>query len=180
MINQEYIKQLKAKILELLPDNIKEGLELEELERYKEDEGLLHGIVFKKGTSGMVFYIERILSETGTNASVNTVAQRFAENYVWNLGMQVPTRRFDLLKNDLTLDNVRDHLTIKMVSKEGNESYLADKPHIDGPFDCFALVAAIDVDEFYEVVITYELMETLGCDAATLFKAALEAEGGAA
>ncbi len=132
--------------------------EVREISVTKMNDLTLEGLTarLKGETAGATVYLNRAFEEhINGEKSIEAVADSMAEVILGSRGM-APVRSCEEL--DLSFENIRDLLSVRLISSELNKVYLEDKPH-RFVADDLVLVAEIDLGNDYSTVITNSMAE---------------------
>lgn len=106
--------------------------------------------------AGATVYLNSAFEEhKNGERSIEAIADSMAEVILDSKGMAPVRKCADL---DLSFENIRDLLTVRLISSEFNKIYLEDKPH-RVVADDLVLVAEINLGNNYSTVITNSMAE---------------------
>lgn len=146
-----------------------ENLSAEIVDITKMNDEKLVGVMIKKGDSmgGSVHYVREYHVE---NMSVEECAAHFVSNM--RDESEVPLAD----KEEITWDDVKDNITMRLINTEYNEEYLKDKVRKDLG-NGFTIMFDVTTD-VANIAVTKSFADSLGCDDLTLTLAAQYSRAG--
>lgn len=118
----------KQEILRQLPEEVRAGLSLKEVEVVKINDQKNHGFCFQKNGSkaSPTLYLDQAYDLFRHGASLERLMGDVTRAYLESID-----RGLDPAEPDLSFDNIRDKLSLRLVETKRNREYLLDKPHLD-------------------------------------------------
>ena len=165
--------ELDKQLHRVIPEEMREDLEIEKVEIVKVNDQKLHGLVFRtKGLDAApTFYIDDFYGDYKEGwRSAADIAEELFWQYQQAEYISPPqiAREFDF-----SFDNIKDRLSIRVLDPGRNKEYLADKPYheVDG-----GLVAMMDYNPAsdWRIAINNDILEKIGVDKETLYEAAVQ------
>ncbi|MGI6736002.1 MAG: DUF5688 family protein [Anaerovoracaceae bacterium] len=173
MREKDFMEMAKQEILRQLPEDVRAGLSLKEVEVVKINDQKNHGFCFQKEDSKVspTLYLDQAYELFCKGASLECLMGDVTRAYLESSGREV-----DASEPDLSFENVRDSLRLRLVETKRNREYLKDKPYLDVG-NGLALICDIRVQKNENVnwctVVNNGVMEANGYDKHELFQAAI-------
>ena len=126
MTRDEFIREMKEELMQMLPEELKECMELEETTVLKSNDQKHHGLTFKRETSeaAPTIYLDDAYARFTQGEGLHTLAAELKDAYLGSLGMPEP------MKIDLEYDNIKDKLTVRLLEIKRNHDFLATTPYM--------------------------------------------------
>ena len=124
----EFMEMAKQEILRQLPEDVRAGLSLKEVEVVKINDQKNHGFCFQKDGSkaSPTLYLDQAYDLFRHGASLERLMGDVTRAYLESID-----RGLDPAEPDLSFDNIRDKLSLRLVETKRNREYLLDKPYLD-------------------------------------------------
>ena len=173
MREKEFMEMAKQEILRQLPEDVRNGLSLKEVEVVKINDQKNHGFCFQKDGSkaSPTLYLDQAYDLFRHGASLERLMGDVTRAYLENIG-----RGNDPAEPDLSFDNIRDKLSLRLVETKRNREYLLDKPHLDVG-NGLALICDLqlsrNMSECWRTVVNNGIAEANGYDKNELFQEAI-------
>ena len=128
MREKEFMEMAKQEILRQLPEDVRAGLSLKEVKVVKINDQKNHGFCFQKNGSkaSPTLYLDQAYDLFRHGASLERLMGDVTRAYLESID-----RGLDPAEPDLSFDNIRDKLSLRLVETKRNREYLLDKPHLD-------------------------------------------------
>ena len=146
---RDFGMDLKEEIMNAVPDDIRNSLTLKETEVTKINDQKLYGLMFKRDGSeaSPAIYVNQFFDRFRNGESIKTIAGEMVDLYLNSITDKEPK-----MPKALDFDDVKDHLTIRVIDIRKNREYLTGVP----------------------TTVTHGLMERQGYDKAALFEGAMQ------
>lgn len=173
MNKNEFIEGVKEEILDMLPDDLKKDLDIEQATVMKFNDQEHHGLTFKRGESeaAPTIYLDEAFERFSGGESMHALAMEIKDAYVNTIGMPEPQ------KVDFDFDKIRDNLTVRLLEIRRNREYLSQMPYMTVGHG-LAMVCDIKMndgrDGSWRATVTQSMLESQGYDKQELFAAAME------
>ena len=173
MTRDEFIREMKEELMQMLPEELKEDIELEETTVLKSNDQEHHGLTFKRETSeaAPTIYLDDAYARFTQGEELHTLAAELKDAYLGSLGMPEP------MKIDLEYDNIKDKLTVRLLEIKRNHDFLANTPYMTVG-NGLAMVCDIRMDDGNEgswrATVSQSMLESQNYDKRELFIAAMD------
>lgn len=173
MREKEFMEMAKQEILRQLPEDVRAGLSLKEVEVVKINDQKNHGFYFQKDGSkaSPTLYLDQAYDLFCHGASLERLMGDVTRAYLENI-----SRGIDPAEPDLSFDNIRDKLSLRLVETKRNREYLLDKPYLDVG-NGLALICDLqlsrNMSECWRTVVNNGIAEANGYDKNELFQEAI-------
>ena len=168
----DFMDAVKRNIVNFLPEDVSENVEISETVVVKMNDQKLHGLVIReKGSDAApTFYMDEMFERYENGENMGELMTELAGNY----GM------VDLMPRppevDLSWDNVKDKLTVRLLEKSRNREFLSAMPYVSVGHG-LAIIADINMGEDrggdWRIAINNNVLESLGVDKERLFSDAM-------
>lgn len=138
----------------------------------KHNDITLHAVTVRHTDSDTAptMYLDAFYEDFQNGYSIESIVNTIAEAVINAETITPITNGRDL---DMSLDAIRDKLTVRLIDSELNQNYLRSHPY--GFVGAgLAVVAEVNLDGNYKCVITNELAEQYGLEMSEVFAIALE------
>lgn len=168
---REFTETMKKEVRALLPEDVREGIDISDAEVVKLNDQRLHGLIFRlpQRDAAPTFYIDELFSSYEKGAKIEELADMLADWYAESAGIEGPP------DTELSYEAVKDRLAVRLVGSERNREYLSDKPHLDMG-NGLALMADIRMDgkqNEWRTVVNNEVLDLIGADRGTILDEAV-------
>ena len=121
MNRNEFIEEIREAILQILPDELKRNLDIEQATVMKFNDQEHHGLTFKRGETeaAPTIYLDEAFERFKGGEDINVLAMEIKDSYVDTIGMPQPQ------KVDFDFDKIRDKLTVRLLEIRRNREYLS-------------------------------------------------------
>ena len=170
---RDFMDAVKRNIVNFLPEDVSENVEISETVVVKMNDQKLHGLVIReKGSDAApTFYMDEMFERYENGENMGELMTELAGNY----GM------VDLMPRppevDLSWDNVKDKLTVRLLEKSRNREFLSAMPYVSVGHG-LAIIADINMGEDrggdWRIAVNNNVLETLEVDKETLFAQAMK------
>ena len=170
---KEFTKIIKEELPDFLPEEVYKDLVIENVEISKMNDQKLHGLTFRpKGSDAApTLYIDDLYDRHENGEDLGFLLVDLANRYEEARHAPAPPTV------DLSWENVRDKLTVRLLEKNRNIDFLANMPYADVG-NGLALIVDINMGEDrggdWRVAVNQGVMESLGVDKETLFITAMD------
>ncbi len=171
---RDFGMDLKEEIMNAVPDNIRNSLTLKETEVTKINDQKLYGLMFKRDGSeaSPAIYVNQFFDRFRNGESIKTIAGEMVDLYLNSITDKEPK-----MPKALDFDDVKDHLTIRVIDIRKNREYLTGVPYMmlgNGMAAVCDIELQQDVEGAWRTTVTHGLMERQGYDKAALFEGAMQ------
>lgn len=169
---KEFTKIIKEELPDFLPDEIAEGLILDDVEVAKMNDQKLHGLTFRpKGSDAApTIYIDDLYERHENGEDLGFLLVDLANRYEGARHAPTPP---DI---DLSWEKVRDSMTVRLLEKNRNVDFLSNMPYVDVG-NGLAMTADInmpgDMVGEWRIAVNHSVMDQLGVDRHELFAQAM-------
>ena len=173
MREKDFMEMAKQEILRQLPEDVSAGLSLKEVEVVKINDQKNHGFCFQKDGSkaSPTLYLDQAYDLFRHGASLERLMGDVTRAYLESID-----RGLDPAEPDLSFDNIRDKLSLRLVETKRNREYLLDKPYLDVG-NGLALICDVqlsrNMSECWRTVVNNGIAEANGYDKNELFQEAI-------
>ena len=173
MREKDFMEMAKQEILRQLPEEVRAGLSLKEVEVVKINDQKNHGFCFQKDGSkaSPTLYLDQAYDLFRHGASLEHLMGDVTRAYLESID-----RGLDPAEPDLSFDNIRDKLSLRLVETKRNREYLLDKPYLDVG-NGLALICDLqlsrNMSECWRTVVNNGIAEANGYDKTELFQEAI-------
>lgn len=170
---REFISKVRTELPEFLPEDIRSKVTITEMEITKMNDEKLHGITVRIGDSNAAptIYLDDMYERYTDGEDWGVMMTHFAVMCTESTKVQAPP---DV---DLSWENVKDKLSVRLVEKQRNRDFLSDKPYADVG-NGLALVADINMasnaEGEWRIAVTHGVMQEMGISKSNLFMAAMD------
>ena len=122
----EFIERMKAEVRECLPDDVYQDIIIDNVEVVKMNDQKLHGLSFKMPgvDAAPTLYVNEMYEAYKDGADIGYLASEMANMYSASRNAVSPPQV------DLSYDNVKDKLTVRLLEKSRNREFLANMPYV--------------------------------------------------
>ena len=176
MREKEFMEMAKQEILRQLPEDVKNGLNLKEVEVLKINDQKNHGFCFQKDGSkaSPTLYLDQAYDLFRRGTSLECLMEDVTRAYLKSIDRGIQGMDTEAL--DLSFENIRDKLSLRLVETKRNREFLMDKPYLDVE-NGLALICDVqfsrNVSECVCTVVNNEIAEANGYDKDELFQEAI-------
>lgn len=138
----------------------------------KHNDITLHGVIVRRKGSDAAptLYLDALYADFCKGNSLETIVDTMIDTVLMSEPIAPIKTATDL---DMSLDSIRDKITLKLIDSELNPKYLQSHPY--GYVGAgLAVVAEINISDEYKCVITNEIAEQYGLNMAEVFEIARE------
>lgn len=172
---KEFMEQAKVEILEYLPEDIRNDLTIEDARVVKMNDQVLYGLTMKRSNEecAPAIYMNDLYRRFNNGEPFNSLMSEAVFDYLNAVSVTPP----EMATMDLSFDNIKDDLTLKLVEIRRNREYLSEVPYVKAG-NGFAIVCDIKLDDGdagqYRTTVTRNLMNEMNYDMQELFSTAIE------
>ena len=173
MTRDEFISRVKEELMEMIPEELREGLEIQDTTVLKSNDQKHHGLTFKREESDAAptIYLDETYARFTNGEELNVLAAELKDAYLQTLSMPEPQ------KIDFDYDKIKDKLTVRLLEIKRNRDFLATTPYMTVGHG-MAMVCDIkmkDGDEgSWRATVTQSMLEGQNYDKRELFIAAMD------
>ena len=123
----EFFDSVKRNIINFLPDEVRDGVEIDETTIVKMNDQKLHGLIIKEKDADAApnFYLDDMFERYSQGEDMGSLMAELSENYVISRDMPRP------MDIDFSWDNVKDSLTLRLLETKRNREFLSTMPHVN-------------------------------------------------
>jgi hypothetical protein len=173
MNEREFIEKMKAGVREYLPEDVKGDIIIDDVEVVKMNDQKLHGLTFRMPGSeaAPTLYVDDMFRAYKDGMDISELTSELANMYTGSRdGVKPP-------EVDLSYDNLKDNLTVRLLEKKRNREFLSNMPHVSVG-NGLAVIADINMGEGiggeWRIAVNNGVLEQLGVDSETLFADAMK------
>ena len=169
---KEFTRIIKEELPDFLPDEVYRDLIIEDVEISKMNDQKLHGLTFRpKGSDAApTLYIDDLYERHQNGEDIGFLMVDLANMYKETRHAPAPP------KVDLSWENVKNSLTLRLLEKSRNIDFLSNMPYADVG-NGLALIVDINMGEDrggeWRVAVNNSVLESLGISKEQLFKDAM-------
>ena len=149
---------------------------IEEKDIVKANDTIMHGFILRHegSAAGANIYLDDLFERHESGESMDLLLHELECRCRYALECPLPP--IEVL-DDLSLENIRTRLTLRLLDVRRNMSYMAERPYIDAGN---GLVMAVDINcdksitSEWKVAVTEDVLESIGCSREELLTAAME------
>lgn len=169
---REFIEEMKSEVMSRLPDDVTGDILVDDVEVVKMNDQKLHGLTFKMPgvDAAPTLYVDEMYEAYKDGADLGYLATEMADMYSASRNAVAPP------EVDLSYDNVKDKLTVRLLEKKRNHEFLSTMPYVSVGHG-LAVIADINMGEDrggdWRIAINNGVLESLGVDKERLFSDAM-------
>lgn len=169
----EFNNTVKRDLAGFLPADMAENAVIDHVEVVKINDQKLHGITIRESgeNAAMTFYLDDMFERYESGEDIGIIMTELAAAYEQNRYAVRPP------EVDLSWEELKDDLTVRVVEKQRNREFLRERPYVDVG-NGLAVICDISMGEDrggdWRVGVTRSVLEAMGTDAETLFSVAME------
>ena len=173
MTRDEFISRVKEELMEMLPEELRDGLEIQNTTVLKSNDQKHHGLTFKREESDAAptIYLDDAYARFTNGEELHALTAELKDAYLQTLSMPEPQ------KIDFDYDQIKDKLTVRLLEIKRNRDFLATTPYMTVGHG-LAMVCDIkmqDGDEgSWRATVTQSMLEGQNYDKRELFIAAMD------
>ena len=173
MTRDEFISRVKEELMEMLPEELRDGLEIQNTTVLKSNDQKHHGLTFKREESDAAptIYLDDAYARFTNGEELHTLTAEIKDAYLQTFSMPEPQ------KVDFNYDKIKDKLTVRLLEIKRNRDFLATTPYMTVGHG-LAMVCDIkmqDGDEgAWRATVTQSMLEGQNYDKRELFMAAMD------
>lgn len=173
MTRDEFISRVKEELMEMIPEELRDGLEIQDTMVLKSNDQKHHGLTFKREESDAAptIYLDDAYARFTNGEELHTLTAELKDAYLQTLSMPEPQ------KIDFDYDKIKDKLTVRLLEIKRNRDFLATTPYMTVGHG-LAMVCDIkmqDGDEgAWRATVTQSMLEGQNYDKRELFMAAMD------
>ena len=173
MTRDEFISRVKEELMEMIPEELRDGLEIQDTMVLKSNDQKHHGLTFKREESDAAptIYLDDAYARFTQGEELHTLTAEIKDAYLQTLSMPEPQ------KVDFDYDKIKDKLTVRLLEIKRNRDFLATTPYMTVGHG-LAMVCDIkmrDGDEgSWRATVTQSMLEGQNYDKRELFMAAMD------
>lgn len=173
MTRDEFISRVKEELMKMIPEELRDGLEIQDTMVLKSNDQKHHGLTFKREESDAAptIYLDETYARFTNGEDFHTLTAELKDAYLQTLSMPEPQ------KIDFDYDKIKDKLTVRLLEIKRNRDFLATTPYMTVGHG-LAMVCDIkmkDGDEgSWRATVTQSMLEGQNYDKRELFMAAMD------
>ena len=173
MTRDEFISRVKEELMEMIPEELRDGLEIQDTTVLKSNDQKHHGLTFKREESDAAptIYLDDAYARFTNGEDLNTLTAEIKDAYLQTLSMPEPQ------KIDFDYDKIKDKLTVRLLEIKRNRDFLATTPYMTVGHG-LAMVCDIKMqdgdDGSWRATVTQSMLEGQNYDKRELFMAAMD------
>ena len=173
MTRDEFISRVKEELMEMIPEELREGLEIQDTMVLKSNDQKHHGLTLKRAESDAAptIYLDDAYARFTNGEELHSLTAELKDAYLQTLSMPEPQ------KIDFDYDKIKDKLTVRLLEIKRNRDFLATTPYMTVGHG-LAMVCDIkmqDGDEgSWRATVTQSMLEGQNYDKRELFMAAMD------
>ena len=176
MTIQDFITAAKKDVRAYLDRCGDADVMIEEKDIVKANDTIMHGFILRRKGSlaGANIYLDDFFERHEAGETMDALMREI--EYRCRYALECPLPPIEVL-DDLSLDNIRTRLTLRLLDVRRNMSYMAERPYIDAG-NGLAMAVDINCDKSitseWKVAVTEDVLESIGCSREELLTAAME------
>lgn len=161
MTKDEFIRQMIDELEQMLPEELKKDLEIQETTVIKANDQKHHGLTFKRDEvdAAPTIYLDDAYERLEGGEDIHTLASELMSAYVGSIGTKQPQ------KLDLDYEHIKDKVTVRLLEIRRNREYLATTPYMTVG-NGLAMVCDIKMNDgnegFWRATVTQSMLESEG------------------
>ena len=169
---REFVEKMKSEVREYLPDDVAEDIQIDDVVVVKMNDQKLHGITFKMPgvDAAPTLYVNEMYEAYKDGTDFDYLVTEMANMYSASRNAVTPPQV------DLSYDNIKDNLTVRLLEKKRNREFLATMPYVSVGHG-LAVIADINMGEDrggeWRIAVNNNVLESLGVDKERLFSDAM-------
>ena len=169
----DFFDTVKRNIINFLPEEMYDKVEITDTVVTKMNDQKLHGIVIKEHgkEAAPTFYMDDMFDRYESGEDLGSLMSEMARIYSATMDAPRPPQI------DLNFDAVRDNLSVRLMEVSRNRDFLRDMPYVDLG-NGLAMTADLNfpggMDGDWRVAVNHGVMEQLGVDRHELFTTAMD------
>ncbi len=173
MTRDEFISRVKDELMEMIPEELRKDLEIQDTMVLKSNDQKHHGLTFKREESDAAptIYLDEAYARFTQGEELHTLTAEIRNAYLQTLSMPEPQ------KVDFDYDKIKDKLTVRLLEIKRNRDFLSTTPYMTVGHG-LAMVCDIkmkDGDEgSWRATVTQSMLEGQNYDKRELFMAAMD------
>ena len=173
MTRDEFISRVKEELMEMIPEELREGLEIQDTMVLKSNDQKHHGLTFKREESDAAptIYLDDAYARFTNGEELHSLTAELKDAYLQTLSMPEPQ------KIDFDYDKIKDKLTVRLLEIKRNRDFLATTPYMTVGHG-LAMVCDIKMqdgdDGSWRATVTQSMLEGQNYDKRELFMAAMD------
>ena len=173
MTRDEFISRVKEELMEMIPEELKDGLEIQDTMVLKSNDQKHHGLTFKREESDAAptIYLDDAYARFTNGEELHILTTELKDAYLQTLSMPEPQRI------DFDYDKIKDKLTVRLLEIKRNRDFLATTPYMTVGHG-LAMVCDIKMqdgdDGSWRATVTQSMLEGQNYDKRELFMAAMD------
>lgn len=170
---REFIEEMKSEVMSRLPDDVTGDILVDDVEVVKMNDLKLHGLTFKMPgvDAALTLYVDEMYEAYKDGADLGYLATEMADMYLASRNAVAPP------EVDLSYDNVKDKLTVRLLEKKRNHEFLSTMPYVSVGHG-LAVIADINMGEDrggdWRIAVNNNVLDSLDVDIETLFSDAMK------
>jgi len=173
MTRDDFISRVKEELMEMIPEELKDGLEIQDTMVLKSNDQKHHGLTFKREESDAAptIYLDDAYARFTNGEELHVLTAELKDVYLQTLSMPEPQ------KIDFAYDKIKDMLTVRLLEIKRNHGFLATTPYMTVGHG-LAMVCDIKMqdgdDGSWRATVTQSMLEDQNYDKRELFMAAMD------
>ena len=173
MTRDEFISRVKEELMEMIPEELRDGLEIQDTMVLKSNDQKHHGLTFKREESDAAptIYLDDAYARFTNGEELHALTAELKDAYLQTLSMPEPQ------KIDFDYDKIKDKLTVRLLEIKRNRDFLTTTPYMTVGHG-LAMVCDIKMqdgdDGSWRATVTQSMLEGQNYDKRELFIAAMD------
>ena len=173
MTRNDFIKEVKDELMQMLPEELKKELDIQEVTVMKPNDQEFHGLTFKRENldSAPTIYLDDAYGRFTRGEELHALTAELKDAYLSSLTIVEPQ------EVNFEYDKIKDHLTVRLLEIKRNREYLATTPYMTVG-NGLAMVCDIrmdnDQDAIWRATVTQKVLEEKNYDKREMFIAAMD------
>lgn len=170
---REFVEKMKSEVREYLPEDVAKDIVIDDVVVVKMNDQKLHGITFKMPgvDAAPTLYVNEMYETYKDGTDIGYLASEMANMYLASRNAVSPP------EVELSYDNVKDKLTVRLLEKSRNREFLANMPCVSVGHG-LAVIADINMGEDrggeWRIAVNNNVLDSLDVDNETLFSDAMK------
>ena len=170
---REFVEKMKSEVREYLPEDVAEDIVIDDVVVVKMNDQKLHGITFKMPgvDAAPTLYVNEMYEAYKDGTDIGYLASEMANMYSASRNAVSPP------EVDISYDNIKDRLTVRLLEKNRNREFLANMPYVSVGHG-LAVIADINMGEDkggeWRIAVNNNVLDSLDVDIETLFSDAMK------
>ena len=176
----EFRERVKKEVLDIVSEDVKAGLTLENVEIVKINDQKLYGLTFHIGgaCSAPTFYLNDMYEHYIHGMPADTMAIQLVNSFMCSVpSMDEETEASLIHDEEADFDDIKDRIAIKVLERDRNKVFLKTVPHknIDhGLAVVYDVQTLINGQDAWRMPVTKDILDKAGLSEDELFDTAMK------